>query len=112
MASTGVFTAVSAGVKRASVLVLCVTVAVRIISCSESGGGGVVVDDDSYPSAVADLHVKTVAETSVTLEWTAPGDIDAVGTAVQYDMRFSKSEITWQNFETQPQLVGEPQPSP
>lgn len=48
--------------------------------------------------------------TAVTLNWTAPGDDGAVGTASSYDIRISTSPITGANFSTATQLTGEPLP--
>ncbi len=92
-------------------LALCVSVASLFSSCSGDGAGGVEVDDDTYPSTVSDLHAETITPTTVTLAWTVPGDIDTVGTATAYDMRFSKSIITWQTWDSEAQLSGEPHPS-
>jgi internalin A len=70
------------------------------------------VDDDSAPSTVFDLRVKGVTTSSVTLEWTAPGDADTVGTAASYDVRGSMDFITDQDWDAAYPLSGEPQPSP
>lgn len=47
---------------------------------------------------------------SVTLNWTAPGDDGSVGTAAQYDVRYSTSNITNANFASATQASGEPAP--
>ena len=47
---------------------------------------------------------------SVTLNWTAPGDDGTVGTAAQYDVRYSTSSITNGNFASATQASGEPAP--
>ena len=47
---------------------------------------------------------------SVTLRWTAPGDDGTVGTAAQYDIRYSTSAITNNNFNSATQATGEPAP--
>ena len=93
--------------------VLFTAVLALFLSCS-GGGGGVDVDDDSYPSNITDLRVKSVTASTVTLEWTAPGDDDTVGTAASYDMRYSTSRVTWMNWDSLQvlRLSGEPQPSP
>jgi Leucine-rich repeat (LRR) protein len=91
---------------------MCVFVAGLFISCSGGDDGGVDVDDDSYPSQVGDLSIKAVTPNSVTLEWTAPGDVDTVGIAQAYDMRMSKAVITWENWDSATPLGGEPTPGP
>jgi Leucine-rich repeat (LRR) protein len=92
-------------------IALC-TAAMMFISCSGSGTGSVTQDDDSYPSSVIDLRVRSMTPTSVTLEWTAPGNKDSVGTASRYDIRISKKEITWQNWDSAAVIPGAPTPSP
>lgn len=47
---------------------------------------------------------------SVTLRWTAPGDDGSVGTAAQYDVRYSTSTITANNWNSASQVTGEPAP--
>ena len=47
---------------------------------------------------------------SVTLRWTAPGDDGSVGTAAQYDVRYSTSAITANNWNSATQVTGEPAP--
>lgn len=47
---------------------------------------------------------------SITLNWTAPGDDGSVGTASQYDIRYSTSTITDANWATATQVTGEPAP--
>jgi hypothetical protein len=46
----------------------------------------------------------------VTLQWTAPGDDGANGTATSYDLRYSASPITLGNFGSATQVAGEPSP--
>ncbi|HEQ98797.1 MAG TPA: hypothetical protein ENO22_05600 [candidate division Zixibacteria bacterium] len=48
--------------------------------------------------------------TSVTLNWTAPGDDGNVGTAYQYDVRYSLNPITEQNWNDCIEATGEPVP--
>ncbi|NIS17587.1 MAG: hypothetical protein GWN00_33520 [Aliifodinibius sp.] len=50
--------------------------------------------------------------TSVTLNWTAPGDDGNVGQAAQYDVRYSTGPITNQNWNSAIQADGEPAPAP
>lgn len=80
-------------------------------SCSKKGGdadnGG---DDGNMPYVILDLHVSTVSDSSVTLAWTATGDDADQGTASTYDIRYSKSLITLENWDNATQVVGEPSP--
>jgi hypothetical protein len=45
--------------------------------------------DTTPPSAITDLAVTQVFQSSVTLTWTAPGDDASTGTATRYDLRHS-----------------------
>lgn len=47
---------------------------------------------------------------SVTLRWTASGDDGSVGTAAQYDVRYSTASITGGNYASATQATGEPAP--
>lgn len=55
---------------------------------------------DITPAKVTDLAVISRSHTSLTLTWTAPGDDGLLGTASQYDIRYSNSaidtEASWQ----------------
>jgi hypothetical protein len=68
--------------------------------------------DFKPPANITDLVVKAVADSSVTLEWTAVGDDGMVGTATSYDIRYSRSPITPQNFDGASLATGEPKPAP
>ncbi len=50
------------------------------------------------------------AQSYIDLSWTAPGDDDTVGTAHEYDIRYSTSLITESNWDNATQAVGEPAP--
>src|SRR2546425_699463 len=54
-------------------------------------------------------HAQTTP-TSIQLTWTAPGDDGSIGTATQYDMRYSTSAITASNFGTATRWTGTPTP--
>lgn len=46
----------------------------------------------------------------VIITWTSPGDDGAVGTAAQYDIRYSADSSTAANWNSATQAVGEPVP--
>jgi Leucine-rich repeat (LRR) protein len=94
------------------VTLLLSCVVILTLSCSKSGTGGMDQDDDSYPAAITDLRVKSVSPTAVTLEWTATGNDTTSGTAVEYDLRYSKNMITYVNWDSTIQVTGEPRPKP
>jgi Leucine-rich repeat (LRR) protein len=62
------------------------------------------------PYVILDLHAASVSDSSVTLVWTATGDDADQGTAATYDIRYSKSSITPDNWDNATQVVGEPSP--
>lgn len=68
------------------------------------------LNETTPPSAIATLVVNGTAQTSVTLNWTAPGDDGATGTASQYDVRYATSTITDLNWNSATQATGEPSP--
>ncbi|RKX43917.1 MAG: hypothetical protein DRP27_07600, partial [Thermotogae bacterium] len=68
--------------------------------------------DTTPPSAVIDLSTSNPTSHSITLTWTAPGDDGNNGTASEYDIRYSTSEITEENWNSATQCTGEPAPKP
>jgi hypothetical protein len=73
---------------------------------AKDGSGGVaqkviklrVAPDSVPPAAIADLSVDGLGRHTVTVSWTASGDDGLSGGACEYDLRFSTSPITAQNF--------------
>jgi hypothetical protein len=63
------------------------------------------------PAAVTDLEVIRTISTMATLQWTAPGDDEDVGTASMYDIRFVMGpEFLDEDWETAQQVDDEPVP--
>jgi hypothetical protein len=54
--------------------------------------------DTIAPVTTTDLRVKAPTYESVALVWTSPGDDGAEGKASRYDLRFSRSAITEENW--------------
>lgn len=48
----------------------------------------------------SNVRTAAAAASSVTLEWTSPGDDGRTGTALAYDIRFSRDPITAANFNS------------
>ena len=61
-------------------------------------------------SAFAGLITSDSTSNSITIHWTAPGDDSTSGTASQYDIRYSTSNITNANWNSATQVAGEPTP--
>ncbi len=82
-----------AGLSLVALLLLCL----RLTTAYADGGSGLdagfSVEDNIPPAKVTDLAVTSRSSTSLTLTWTAPGDDGLVGTASQYDIRYSTSSI-------------------
>ncbi len=64
------------------------------------------------PDSVNNLVVAYVTANTATLTWTAPGDDGSVGTAAQYDIRYSLSEITPGTWASADRAQGAPAPGP
>lgn len=58
----------------------------------------------------AGLQISEMSADTVTLTWTAPGDDGSTGMASSYDVRYSTSPITEDNWHLATQAVGEPTP--
>lgn len=69
------------------------------------------IPDTTAPVAVTDLSALNATASSVDLSWTAPGDDGSTGTAASYDVRYSTSEITSENWSSATQATEEPTPS-
>ncbi len=52
-----------------------------------------------------------VTDQSIRIEWTTPGDDGMVGTANQFDLRYSTSQINASNFGSATRWTGTPNPS-
>ncbi len=62
------------------------------------------------PQARAQFLASSASPNSITLTWTAPGDDGDVGTAAEYDIRYSTSAITAANWSAATLVSGEPAP--
>jgi hypothetical protein len=71
---------------------------------------GPVTGDTTPPATVTDLEVIEATETSIKLQWTAPGDDASTGTAAKYDLRFSESPINGATWSTAIPLADPPTP--
>jgi hypothetical protein len=63
------------------------------------------------PDRVTDLTVTGSTVSSLTLQWTAPGDDGVEGRAAGYDIRYSAGDISGATWGTAVRLEGLPEPS-
>lgn len=75
-----------------------------------SNDGDKLSPDMMPPGAVVDLSAIAVSDSSVTLTWTAPGDNGDVGTASEYDIRYSLEMITEESWDTASTVAALPRP--
>ena len=68
-------------------------------------------EDIIAPAAVIDLALSNPFNVEMTASWTASGDDENTGIATAYDLRYSISEITEDNWSLATQVSGEPTPS-
>ncbi|MFC1521730.1 NosD domain-containing protein [Elusimicrobiota bacterium] len=66
--------------------------------------------DTTEPSRILDLNAAQVNETSVIISWTAPGDDSNIGTAREYDLRYSYSAISLNSFDSAASITDAPLP--
>jgi hypothetical protein len=63
------------------------------------------------PGQITDLTFNSVSTSTLTLNWSAPGDDNNSGTAASYDIRYSTSTLSESNFATATPASGMPTPS-
>lgn len=83
---------------------------------NESGlsnsASGTTAQETTPPSTITDLLAEAAGETSFILRWTAPGDDDGIGTASEYDLRYSTSRyLPTTAWDISNRVTGEPVPS-
>ena len=66
--------------------------------------------DLTPPAAVTNLSTSNFASSSITLTWTSSGDDGDTGTASEYDIRYSTSQITETSWSSTTQVTNEPTP--
>ncbi len=65
---------------------------------------------DNPPSTVSDLAAIAVDDTTITLTWKAPDDPSKRSSVNEYDLRWSASALTEENWESAHPVTGEPVP--
>lgn len=93
----------------------CAGIGLLLLSgCGDDGGGPVdpPLPDTTPPAAIAHLGSSFVQPTSLRLVWPAPGDDGEEGRAAEYDVRYSPSVLTADNWTEAPRIANVPAPLP
>ncbi|MFQ5453653.1 MAG: two-component regulator propeller domain-containing protein [Candidatus Zixiibacteriota bacterium] len=80
------------------------------LSCADDNSNVTGSNDDTPPAAITDLSTGNPTGSSVTLDWTAPGDDNNLGKAKVYDIRYATFMITGNNFASATQVSNVPSP--
>ncbi|MBD3287332.1 hypothetical protein GF337_00875, partial [candidate division KSB1 bacterium] len=70
-----------------------------------------LIGDITPPNDISDLNATSATSTSITLNWTAPGDDGIEGRASYYDIRYSENMIDDSNWDQATVAPGLPVPS-
>jgi Tol biopolymer transport system component len=70
------------------------------------------VADATAPATVQDLSITSISEFTMQLTWEAPGDDGMEGQAESYDLRYSLTPLTEQNWESAQSVSPLPTPGP
>jgi hypothetical protein len=79
---------------------------------SQNTEGVPTVSDAIAPSVINNLAISGFSTSTITLIWTASGDDNNAGTAASYDIRYSTSTITSENWPLATPVTGAPAPLP
>lgn len=71
-----------------------------------------VVEDTIPPAGIFDLRIQSLSSESVVVSWTAPGDDAYAGKVSAYDVRYSTSPITEENWDQAKRVHDLPSPQP
>lgn len=82
-----------------------------LAGCGEEDQTGPGRMDTVPPGAVQNLRAEPLADDSVDVHWSAPGDDEYAGRAAHYQVRFSDSEITETSWERATPVADIPPPS-
>ncbi|NQU99740.1 MAG: hypothetical protein HQ538_03295, partial [Parcubacteria group bacterium] len=86
------------------------------VTVTDAAGNSNTSGDHKYfldtiaPANISDLVITDITYHSLNMEWSAPGDDENIGTAYEYDIRYSTSEITATNFASATQVIAPPLP--
>jgi hypothetical protein len=98
--------------KRLIFIVFGAILAMLLAVCSKPSTSDGNADDSTPPNSIADLAVVIATTNSITLQWTAPGDDDTAGYAIEYDLRILGDSITAENFSEATRYTLDFEPAP
>jgi hypothetical protein len=87
---------------------LCLTTVCLTTCTKDSSLAG---PDVTAPSRITDFHSIRSNRTSITFQWTAPGDDEMKGRAAAYDIRYANGPISLTAWASAVQVQGEPPPN-
>jgi hypothetical protein len=82
---------------------------IQLVSCADKKATAPV--DYSPPSRIINLVAGNPTDSSMTLQWTSPGDDADTGMAYGYDLRYSIYPLSDSNWSTASKVLGLPLPS-
>jgi hypothetical protein len=91
-------------------LLVFVFATLALIAACGDDDNGTTPGDNTSPIRVTNLAVVDAGDNTLTLEWTAPGDDGASGTATSYQIRMSDSPINAANFAAATPVLNPPTP--
>jgi hypothetical protein len=98
------------------ILVVLTAAGTLVGGCSEDGpqdpGEEANLEDTTPPAAVTGLYAAGPTRISMSLVWNAPGDDGDRGQADRYDIRYSTSTITEENWDDATPVADVPAPKP
>ena len=67
--------------------------------------------DHTPPADITTLEAGSPTSTTITLDWTAPGDDDMIAKAAEYDIRYSSTSISDANWDQATPVANPPRPT-
>jgi hypothetical protein len=91
------------------IVALAITLIAAFAACSNTDDG-TTPGDTTAPARVTDLSILSAGDSTLTIQWTAPGDDGHTGKAKSYQIRWSHAAITGSNFGSATAVANPPAP--
>jgi len=92
------------------IVALAITLIAGLAACSNDVNTPPPVDTTA-PARVTDLTILSAGDSTLTIQWTAPGDDGHTGKAKSYQIRWSHAAITGSNFGSATAVANPPVPA-